>query len=772
MKLTLLISLLLFSFNIFAAKTYNVALVFDFKNQKNQSHLKRVRSEIEALSTYDIKIKQPKKYTYYVNSSSKNINKVLNVIYKNKRIHGVILMDYIGSSTANRRKTFPKPTVAANVISAKSQGFRIRKRFNYLESTALVNANLTQVKRITNSNHATILTSIPLTRNLRGIKSHLDSEFAKFKMTYEMISIRDSNYKEKLATVKDSSTVLVGELLDFNQSEFQEFIKYMNKRKFRSFSLSSRKHVEQGFLGSVYGDDLDYIHVTRLAGLNLQRMFLGDSSRELTTKLERSTKLVLNMDTAKIIGFSPSWDSIMNAVIIRKSSASNELKLKEAVLAAIADNHELKGARALYQSEEANRMRSINKYLPQVNLVGSQKVIDKDTAQLASAYGTNPEKQLVGTVSVDQVLLSDKSITNISMSNSRLEVAKQQEVLSKNDLIKNTASAYLNVLRTKLIADIQERNYKQTQLNLKLAKGKNRVGASRKTDVYRWESELATSKIRMISSRVEYRQNYAEFNRLLSRPVTNRYKLEEVDQKHKMFYLFSYVRGVTNNPAALEALREFVISEAKLKSPLYLSAVSNEKLVKKNVGLANRSFFLPDLSLNFNYNKTFNRSGIGSTAPTGTQFNDNAWGASLNVTFPLITGGEKFSNRKEVVNQLVSATSKRKSLEFQLDTYVSNQIDTLFSLLNAIQLNKRNVKFSKNNFEAVKDLYKNGKVNIINVVDAQNNYLTASQNEVDSVYDFLNSYIELGSLIGQYDFLMSPTEQEAMLKRLKSFYKK
>ena len=772
MKITLLISLFFITFNVFAAKTYNVAIVFDFKNQKNQSNLKKVRTEIEALSTYDIKIKQPKKYVYYVNNSAKNINKVLDVIYKNKKIHGVILMDFIGSSTANRRKRFPKPTVAANVISAKSQGFKIRKRFNYLESTSLVNNNLKEIHKITNSSHVKILTSIPLDKNLRGVRNHLNKEFSKFKMTYEMISIRDDNYQERLSAVEDSSTILVGELSDFDESEFKVFIDYMNSRKFRSFSLSSKKHVEQGFLGSIYGDDLEYIHITRLAGINLQRMFLGDSSRDLTTKLTRDTKLVLNLDTAKKIGFSPSWNSIMNALLIRKDKESEKLGLKNAVLASISDSYDLKSAKAIYQSEEANRMRSVNKYLPQVDLIGSQSVIDKDSATQASSFGTNPEKQLVGSVAVSQVLLSDKAITNISVSNSRLEVAKQQEASAKNQLINETATAYLNVLRSKLIADIQERNFKQTQLNLKLAKGKNKAGASRKTDVYRWESELATSKIRMISSRVDHKKIYAEFNRLLSRPVTQRYKLEDIDHKHEMFYLLKYVSSVTRNPLALEALRKFVISEAKLKSPIYLSAIRNEELVKKTVGLANRSFFLPDLSLNFNYNKTFSRSGIGSTAPAGLQYNDNAWGASLNVTFPLISGGEKFSNRKEVVNQLVSATSKRKSLEYQLDTYVSNQIDTLFALLSAIRLNKRNVNFSNANFNAVKDLYRNGKVNIINVVDAQNNYLTASQNEVDSVYDFLTSYIELGSLIGQYDFLMAPSEQEAMLKRLESFYNK
>jgi outer membrane protein TolC len=771
MKQIALIFLYVFSINAIAARTYNVALVFDFKNHKNQSSLNQIRNEIESLSTVDIRIRQPKKYTYYVKNSAKNINKVLNHVYKNKKIHGVILMDFIGSSTANKRKKFPKPTISASVISAKYQGFKVRRNFNYLESPSFVSSNIKGVKKITGESHVSIVTTIDAVGTLKGVKKHLDREFQKLKMTYDFIHIKDYNYQEKLASVKDESTLLVGELLDFSDEEYREFITFLKKKKFRTFSLSSKKYVELGMLGSVYGDDLDYIQVARLSGLNMQRMFLGDNSRDLMTRVNRSSKVVLNLDTAKEIGFYPSWDAIMNAVVIRKKTASESLKLKEAILAVLSDNVDLKGSEATYMAEEANRMRSINKYLPQVNLVGSQKIIDKDSATAASVYGTNPEKQTVGTVSVDQLLLSDTGITNISISNSKLRVAKQQAISFKNDLIQDVSVTYLNVLRAKLLADIQLRNFKQTELNLKLARAKNRAGASRRTDVYRWESELATSKIQMIESRVEYKKKYAELNRLLNRPVTNRYKLEDIDHNHPMFFLFSHVKGVTNNPSALEALRDFVITESKKMSPIYLAAIENEELVKKTVGLANRSFFLPDVAVNFNYNKTFNRSGIGSTAPTGVTYNDNAWGASLNVTFPLITGGEKFSNRKEVVNNLVNASSRKRSLEFQLDTFVSNKIDDLFSQLSAIKLNKHNVKFAENNFTAVKDLYKNGKENIITVVDAQNNFLNASQNEVDSIYDFLTSYIQLGNLTGRYDFLLTRPEQEEMLKRLKSHYK-
>ncbi|WP_127714013.1 TolC family protein [Halobacteriovorax sp. HLS] len=772
MKSFLLLFLVVSTFNTYAAQIRNVALVFDFKNEKNTSYLPELRKEISKLSTYDIKLRQPKEHVYYNNSSQKNTLDILQKLYKNKNIHGILLMDFIGSSSVVSMKKFAKPTVAVNVLSAKAQGFRIKSNFNFIESSSIVSSNLDAVKKITGTKKVTIISSQGQALTKGRIKSYLDAEFSKKKMTYNVLRINSSNYMEKIPTIAEGETVFVSELLGFSSENFSEFIKQMNKRKLKTFSLSSKKHVEEGMLGSVFGDDLDYVHLTRLAGLNLQRMFLGDKASELTTKVLRSKKIVLNLDTAQLIGFTPSWDAIMNAVIIRKDVVSEELQLKEAVLAALKDNVDLKGANADYLASEAVRMKSINKYLPQVNLGASHQVIDKDSAKATSSLGVNPEKQTVGTVSVDQLILSDAAITNISISASSLRVSEQENVAFKNSLIKDVAIAYLNVLRAKLIADIQARNFRQTQLNLGLAKAKNSAGASRRTDVYRWESELATSKIQMINARVGFKKYYAELNRILNRPAESRYKLEDIDHLHPMFYLFRHVQKVPNNPLALEALRKFVISEAKMKSPIYLAAIENEDLVKKTVGLANRSFFMPEVGVNFNYNKSFSRSGIGSTAPVGTTINENSWGASLNVTLPLLAGGEKFSNRKEAVNKLVSATSKRRSLEFELDTFVSNQIDDLFSQLSAIELNKLNVKFSEDNFSAIKDLYKNGKVNIINVVDAQNNFLTASQNEVDSIYDFLSSYIELGNLIGQYDFLLDSTEQESMLNRLKSFYNK
>ena len=77
---------------------------------------------------------------------------------------------------------------------------------------------------------------------------------------------------------------------------------------------------------------------------------------------------------------------------------------------------------------------------------------------------------------------------------------------------------------------------------------------------------------------------------------------------------------------------------------------------------------------------------------------------------------------------------------------------------------------ARSNFDLVADAYGEGLVDIINLLDAQNQALTADLAAATAVYDFLTDLMQVQRASGAFDFFRSPDDREEFLEKMHGFF--
>lgn len=117
------------------------------------------------------------------------------------------------------------------------------------------------------------------------------------------------------AITADVEAVYVGPLLRLSSAEFQRLITGLIERRLPSSSFFGKSDVELGLLLGV-GPALQIDRLARRVALNARRILLGEAAAALPVAFARQEGLVLNMRTARAIGFSPSWQLLTRAELL------------------------------------------------------------------------------------------------------------------------------------------------------------------------------------------------------------------------------------------------------------------------------------------------------------------------------------------------------------------------------------------------------------------------------------------------------------------------
>ena len=88
-----------------------------------------------------------------------------------------------------------------------------------------------------------------------------------------------------------------------------------------------------------------------------------------------------------------------------------------------------------------------------------------------------------------------------------------------------------------------------------------------------------------------------------------------------------------------------------------------------------------------------------------------------------------------------------------------------------ISLTQEATDASLKNFDLVSDAYARGTVSYIELLDAQEISLEASAASSDSLYNFLITIMAAQRAVGQFEFLLSPSERDTVANEIRRFVK-
>ncbi len=745
--------------------------------------LELIRQEIAALTHDEFDVRFPDDKLLGGNWTMADMRAALDRLLADPEVDLVLTIGVFSSALGCQTPDLPKPLVATAVVDADLQGLPFERgttsvhNLNYVTIPQSVVRDLRRFHELVGFSKVHILHDPLAPVFFPNLYPYAQAAVTDLGAVTIPVPMRDTDTASSALALlpADAEAVYLPPLPRMSHSEYAKLIAGLRSRRLPSFALAGRQDVLKGVLAGV-APESNLLRLARRVALNVQRILLGEDAGTLPVILEQPEHLVINMDTARAIGWYPNWRVLTEAERIETQATAGlrKLNLAQAVQEAIARNLNLqavdRGVAA--GAEEVKRARSV--LLPQLDVAISGTRVDKDRAR--TSLGNQAQNTVTGASTLSQILYSDEARGNLTVQH-RLQDARGYDRESvRLDVALEASVGFLNVLRAQTLDRVEEENLRLTESNLELARRRQALGVSGPADVYRWESQLAADRRDVIAANRRVDAVIAAFNRSLNLPLEQRFivvepQLDDPELRSGRGTLRSYV----DNSRSFEIFRNFMVQEGIENAPELMAFDAAIAAQERELVIARRSFWSPELSLFGEFAHDIDESGVGSVddpLPFGLpRRNDTDWSVGIIASLPLFEGGARNARLSQAIEELAQLRKERQAAAETVELRVRTALYRVATSSPAIDLNRESAAAADRNLELVTDQYSQGVVSIIDLLDAQRNALVTEQLAANSVYDFLLDLMDLQRSSANFDFFLSDDQRRAWYERLDAFFK-
>ncbi|WP_429886555.1 TolC family protein [Geoalkalibacter halelectricus] len=761
------------------AAALTIGVVVDGPWEGNQQVLELFRREIEVLVGREFPLAFPAEKLHIGDWRVSSIRRAIDQLLTDPQVDVVLAMGVIASHELSTRGPLPKPAIAPFIIDQKMQGVARRNdasgvpNLSYIAVPPPTERDLRVFHDLSPFSHLAVLHNRPFVEAIPGLEANYADLARELGVRLTLVAVDDDAAEALQRLPAGVDAVYVAPLLRLAPGEFSQLVRGLKARGLPSFSLRGRPEVERGLLAGIAMDD--FPQRARRTALNLQRILLGEKPADLAVGLVPGERLVINMDTARDIGFYPSWRFLTEAELLFEDGRPRGMLQSLAGVAreALKANLDLAAASQTLIAGEHQVAQARAALLPQAWVGAEALIIDRDRA--ASSFGNQAQRTLSATARLRQSLYSETAWAGFE-SAEYLQQAREEEVkVVRLDVIAEAVRAYLGVLRAQTVRRIEGQNLELTRTNLELARVRSSVGISGPEEVYRWESQIATDRQRVIAAEVNEDLARLALNRLLQRPAETPFQLEELrlDAQELLVgrpEVFRYV----DNPWDFKIFRDFMVREGLARAPeleRFDAAIAAER---RQQAAARRAFHVPELTLQADLSHRLAEGGVGQNPPGGDlplpQEDDTRWSLALNLNLPLTTGGARRAELGRTTAEVARLQLERAAFAQRLEELIRARLLASRGSFAGIHLSRAAADAAHNNLEMVKDAYSRGVVSIVDLLDAQSSARVADLVAANAVYDFLFDFNEVERATGIFFFLESVGEQQDLLARLQDFF--
>lgn len=753
-KLTLLFLLVTAVTKVIAQESLTIGILND-KETRESELLQKLKNDIIGVvgQSTDIKFNE----VLYNNFDPKMAKKNYNALLANSDI--IISFGVVNTVMLYEENNYAKPTIVVGAINKdfisipKDQNTSQTNNLNYLitpfsyKEDLDVFASVFPFQKIGVVLDQYVLDMLP-------VKEQFDNYFKDKTSSYKFIPLdHGMNYDAMFLDV--DAVYLIGNE-SINDAEFEELISSINERKLPSFSAYGMKDLEEGVL-MTNQPAINFDQFFRRIALNIESINNGTNAAELPLIIDNRKGLSINMATAETISFHIKNSMLATVNLIEGTSSVDPqfaYSLKEIMDQVVVENLTLNVERQNISLSEQDVKSSKSQYYPDLTANVNSYYIDPKVAEISN--GQNPELSTGGNLTLNQVIYSEQATANVSIQKSLLDAEKENFNASELDIILNSSIAYFNTLILKTNVSIQNKNLQLTRQNLTIADQNLEFGDGAKSDVLRFKSQLAQNTQSMIEARNSLRQAYNQINQLLNNPISNKVSIEDsiitVDKFRNDSY--DFLVETLDHPNQRSLLIGFLIEESFRNSPELKNIEYNRDAIDRSYKLNSYGRFIPTLSLQGHYNYAFSNSGVGSEIPIGVPTSpDGTYNVGLNLTLPIFQQNQRNINRQTSIIQQDQLNIQRSNIELSFEQNMNDIVLDLINEIANIEISAVNLSFSQESLDLSQNEYRNGAIPVIQLLDAQNNYLQAYLTNATAKYNYFLVLMQLQRALGTF-FLM------------------
>ena len=463
---------------------------------------------------------------------------------------------------------------------------------------------------------------------------------------------------------------------------------------------------------------------------------------------------------------------IKNRVLINNTSKNIDFhkeeaySLKKVFSLALQNNLQIKQNKNQSLLSNLGIDESKSAYKPKVDIFANYMQIDADRAQYSN--GQNSQGTVDAGLKLSQLIYSNKVIENIKISKLLAKSSKDEVSALNDEIMYKAAVLYLNIIKAKKYEQIIKIKYDFIRQNLQFAKQRVDIGVKDRSDVYRWESELANVQIDLANAKKDLNSLNIELSNLLL--INKSIPVIEYGMNSKLFKLLQKdaIKYIGDKRIQELFSQDIVHTHSRLKQ---LSTLIIAK--QKELGINKDSRFLPTVAFEGSAKRILKRYGEGSSALR--PWDDKEYQAVINLNLPLYEGGVKSVRIQKSEIELINLKLEYKNTKNLIIENVRKNYESLHRSYEKIAFANVALGSSKKNFELIQDKYKNGKENIISLLDAQNSYIVSKLNLNISIVEYLEDLSSIYFFSGKIEILVDDNKKEEVenriLKELKGFEK-
>jgi outer membrane protein len=754
-----------------AAKVINIGIVTDGVMEQGSWSPALFKNELLALTGADFDVRFPKNKQLNGGWSAQRITAALKQLEDDPKVDMVLALGYVSSAIAVQQRPLRKPTFAPFIMDANLLGVPSKeggsgiKNLNYLSSGANFVRDLKVMNSVAQCHDIAVFLGKADYEAQPGLINRAREVTAAAGVKLQFIQLQDANDNPAQRLPPGVECVVLASQGQLTTPAIKAMIETLIEKKLPSYSLADARLVEQGVL-MAEAPETNWRRLARRNALNMHEVMHGGAVEDQPVTMEEKRRLIINMATARAIGVSPRFDLLNNAVQINElpGPQGRTLTLARVADEAVAANLDLRAASLSLEVGQSKVDQAKAGLRPQLGArVGHQRLNNDSTAVLS---GASAEQSTSAAITLSQLIYSDSVNANVaiqqSLQQNREELKQQLEL----DIVKEATVTYLNLLKAQTIVHIRRENMELTRTNLELAKDRQQIGVANPAEVYRWESQLATSRRALLEAEAQLNQSQDAVNRLLHRPLNEQFiaKPATLDDPRLVVSrkeLFDYV----NSDRAYQLLGEFMVQQGINKAPELAALDAQLSASQRELSTNRRAYWLPTVTLQGEVSRVLDEQRLA-----GLPNEDKTdWSLGVNVSLPLFEGGArsaKVTGSRMTVQQL---QTQRDAVRERIEQRIRVALHDIGASYPSIQLSKDAATAARKNLDLVTEAYSRGAVPILDLLDAQNAALIAEEDATNAVFDFLIDLMNLQRGAGGFDFFLDEQGLDSWLGRLKNY---
>ena len=751
---------------------YQVGFLLDKNSVEISDLLDGLSDEILAVVGEDATIEFPDSSKLVNNFDSDQALNNYNTLLQNDT-DIIIAFGIVNNSVISKMGTYQKPTI---LFGALSEELLTDEKLvsNVVNYTSIITSqsyteDLKLLTKIANPKTVGVVIEKAFTENspIEEAFNRIgeDLELETRLITFESLSDITSN-------LDNIDAVYIAGGFYLSDAEMKQLAAVLIEKKLPSFTTNPVIDVKNGILASNQ-DQSEINQFFRRVALTVESVVNGEGLSGLSTRLESKGALTVNYNTAKKIGLALKYSLIASTSFVgdpKENIGDKTYNLLSVMQEAIAKNLVLQTVEQDVQLSEKEVQFAKSDYLPNVTAGATGNYVDPRLAEVSN--GQNPEISTLGNVSLQQTVFSESANANISIQKSLRDAQQENYNSEALNTVFDAATSYFTALILKANLSIQYQNLELTKYNLKIATENYEAGQAGKSDVLRFKSEMAQNTQQMVEALNQLEQGYYALNQLLNNPIGTKIEVEEAELQKGLFSENNYelLHQFLDNPTLREPFVKFLIQEAIANAPELKALEYNLNAAERSKRLFGAGRFLPTVGLQGQYNYIFSRSGVGVDFPPGFPvIPDNYYTFGLNVSLPIFNQNKQNLNKQIATIQTEQLEVTQDNVKLNIEKNINDSVLDLVNQTSNIQLSKVFEGTAKEALDLTQTSYASGAVNIVQLLDAQKNYLQAQLASANATYNYLQTSMQIERSLGLFFLLQDETVHVDFIQRFLEF---